>query len=167
MRSLVLLVVINMLQSCASLRASEPEQVITQIPLQVAFERRNELSGQRVAVEGFLLLGKHSVTLVRADEGRSRLSARHDSCPRNSEADLLVLESALTSELHRAPGVVDMVLPKGRATLGFRRANRQRVVVSGILRAEKTALNLGIITIEFDGRLDGARLERVYDEQCR
>ena len=167
MRSLALLVAATMLQSCASLRATEPEQAVAALPLQVVFERRNELSGQRVAIEGFLFSDKSGATLKRADEGRSRIRERRDSCPRNSEADLLVLENAMMSELHRTPGAVDMVLPDGRAAPEFRHANRHRVVVSGVLRAEKTNLNLRIITIEYDGRLDDARLEHVYEDQCR
>ncbi len=167
MRSLTALAAATILQSCTSLPVPRSGPAVTALPLQEVFERRNELSGQRVAIEGFLFIGKHSATLVRADEGRPRTRERHDSCPRNSEADLLVLENAMMSELHRTPETADMVLPEGRATPEFRRANRHRVVVSGVLRTEKTNLNLRIITIEYDGRLDDARLEHVYEDQCR
>lgn len=166
-RSLALLLGATILQSCVSSPTQNSGPVIPALPLQHVFEHREALSGQRVTIEGFLFSDKNGATLKRSDQERSRIRERDDSCPRNSEADLLVLESALMLELHRTPGAVDMVLPEGRATSEFRRANRHRVVVSGLLRDEKTDLNLRIITIEYDGRLDDARLEYVYEDQCR
>lgn len=173
MRFLGLLFSSTMLQSCTSLPATtlEPEQVAVALSLQRVFDYRSELSGQRVTIEGYLFSGENSALLKRADEERPRIGEGRDSCPRNSEADLLILESSLMSGLHRTPGQPDWVLPRGRATSEFRRADQHRVIVSGVLQAERTDFYLDgrhlSFIVENNGRLEDARLERVYEDRCR
>ncbi len=80
MISLVPLTSATILQSCTSLPVPKSKPVVAALPLQEVLERRNELSVQRVVIEGFLLSNKERAILKRTDEGRSLIWGKTDSC---------------------------------------------------------------------------------------
>lgn len=139
-----MLLVAVALSSCVSLR-ERPHSEDVPLPLQEVYERRDDLSGRRITIEAFIFSDREGASLGRADDRRSRVNDERKSCARASAADLLV--------------------PWGRIP-EFRRINQHRVIVSGVLRTERSDLHLGTIIIEYLGRLDEARLEYVYSERC-
>ena len=142
---LALFVTATMLQSCAS--SPERNQGGAVWPLSEVFERRAELSAHRLTIEAFLLSNENGIVLQRADEGRPRIGVGRDSCPRASEADLVVSNV--------------------RHGFGVRRANRHRVLVSGVLVTEQTDVRVGRMIIEYQGRLNDVQLNHVYKDRCR
>ena len=129
--------------------------------LPTAIDQSFNDSNQRVFVEGILLLSSAgSVTLTNIASYED--CNVENVCYQSRIYDLILCECVSEANFERGPNDSDIIKPTESLSRSMRSADRRRVIVSGIYINRTTVIDLDIIRIEYNARMENVRLEYIY-----